>query len=599
MPSRRESGFAPVQRARCHDKLEIIRHCRNAINANSSTCSIGPTLPQISVPDDPEKGDPLKVDLAIVARDLKLPPEKIEKTVDLLDQGNTIPFITRFRKDLTGGLNEQQILAIKQRVAQLRALAERKTFVLKSIESQGKLTDELRTQINKSSTSRRLEDLYLPFKPKKQSRASLARQQGLEPLADDIFSGTSPDIDLATRSTEFVRVDKGLTSVDDVIKGVGDLLAERFSENDELRSSLRKIMWNDGKLESQLIVTEDSDEQASSPEPPSKNQAADSSQSSETKEKSDTKISQSAKLPAANQPTDSGANPLVEQKQVVAEPIPTPQAVEASQPNADEAATHEQPKSETDASKGDAESPVAATVVDVAAETSQASAEVPAPESPTSNVVPSTAASGEAQTPTSDSPSSSTADSQNNSGVETDNPGQDQPTNAPSPTTALEGTAEPIKSPVSETAAESPATETSPDASGGTAATASKETTGDSGAASTESTAPTETTAAGDAASAVDAPAIPEPTASAAKPKKKKKKKKKKKVEDPFNDYRDFKQPLKQIPNHRILAINRGERGGKAQGQNQGCWRQANRNRICRFDPTGSSFSRVPAEMCQ
>jgi uncharacterized protein len=98
-----------------------------------------------------------------------------------------------------------------------------------------------------------LEDLYLPFKPKKQSRSSLARQQGLEPLADDIFNGVSPDVDLATRATDFVRVDKGLTSVDEVIKGVGDLIAERLGENDELRSTLRKIMWNEGKLASVAI----------------------------------------------------------------------------------------------------------------------------------------------------------------------------------------------------------------------------------------------------------------------------------------------------------------------------------------------------------
>ena len=114
-------------------------------------------------------GDPVKIDVAIVARDLKLPPEKIDATVELLDQGNTISFITRFRKDLTGGLDEKQILAIKNRVAQLRSLGERKEFVLKSIDSQSKLTDELKTEISKASTSRRLEDLYLPFKPKKQS----------------------------------------------------------------------------------------------------------------------------------------------------------------------------------------------------------------------------------------------------------------------------------------------------------------------------------------------------------------------------------------------------------------------------------------------
>ena len=192
----------------------------------------------------------MNVDLAIVARDLKLPPGNVETTVRLLDEGNTIPFITRFRKDLTGALNEKQILAIKQQVTSLRALAERKAFILKSIESQGKLTDELRSFVQRTNSSRRLEDIYLPFKPKKQTRAATAKQQGLEPLANDIFSADSPDVDLATRATHFVRVDKGLNSVEDVIRGVADLLVERFGENGELRHALRQVMWNTGKLES-------------------------------------------------------------------------------------------------------------------------------------------------------------------------------------------------------------------------------------------------------------------------------------------------------------------------------------------------------------
>ena len=109
----------------------------------------------------------MNIDLAVVARDLRLPPEKIERSVQLLDEGNTIPFITRFRKDQTGGLNEEQLLAIKQHVASLRTLAERKAFIKKSIESQSKLTEGLAKEIERATTSRRLEDLYHPFKAKK------------------------------------------------------------------------------------------------------------------------------------------------------------------------------------------------------------------------------------------------------------------------------------------------------------------------------------------------------------------------------------------------------------------------------------------------
>ena len=173
------------------------------------------------------------IDISIIARDLNLPPEKVQRTIELLDDGNTIPFVTRFRKDETGGLDEEQILAIKNRTASLRSLVERKAFVLKSIESQGKLTDDLKVAIDKASSSRAVEDTYLPYKPRKKSRAQEARQKGLGPLAEDIFNGVSPEVDLATRATEYVRVDKGLTSVDEVIQGVSDLLAEKFADDIE------------------------------------------------------------------------------------------------------------------------------------------------------------------------------------------------------------------------------------------------------------------------------------------------------------------------------------------------------------------------------
>ena len=148
--------------------------------------------------------DPIKIDVSIVARDLKLAPQNVEAALALLDAGNTIPFVTRFRKDQTGGLNENQLLAVKQKSAQLRALSERKATILRAIESQNGLSDEIRVQIEKTTSSRRLEDLYLPFKTKKQSKAAVARQQGLLPLAEEILESKTTDSDLATRATEFV-----------------------------------------------------------------------------------------------------------------------------------------------------------------------------------------------------------------------------------------------------------------------------------------------------------------------------------------------------------------------------------------------------------
>ena len=117
------------------------------------------------------------IDLGHVARDLGLPPEKIARTLELLDEGNTVPFITRYRKDQTGGLDEEQIREIQFRIGKIRQLAERKATILKTIEAQGKLTPELADQIQHANTPKRLEDLYLPFKPKKQTLATIAREQ--------------------------------------------------------------------------------------------------------------------------------------------------------------------------------------------------------------------------------------------------------------------------------------------------------------------------------------------------------------------------------------------------------------------------------------
>ncbi len=193
------------------------------------------------------------IDLAAIARDLKKPVEQIETALKLLDDGNTIPFVTRFRKDETGGLDEEALQFIQQRVAKIRAIDERRAFVLKSVESQGKLNDQLAAVINAATSSRELEDVYLPFKPKKQNLASQAKQGGLEPLAMDVFESRSTEIDLATRATDFVRVDKGLKSVDDVIKGVGYILAEKFADRGDVRALLRKWVWENGKLFTTII----------------------------------------------------------------------------------------------------------------------------------------------------------------------------------------------------------------------------------------------------------------------------------------------------------------------------------------------------------
>src|SRR5258708_16919540 len=131
---------------------------------------------------------PLTLDLSRIAQDLQIRKLHVENVVQLLDEGNTVPFITRYRKERTGGLNEDVIRRIQHRVGQMRHLADRKQTILKSIENQGKLTDDLRAAIIAAESPKRLEDLYLPFKPKKRSLASDAREKGLQPLALSILS---------------------------------------------------------------------------------------------------------------------------------------------------------------------------------------------------------------------------------------------------------------------------------------------------------------------------------------------------------------------------------------------------------------------------
>jgi uncharacterized protein len=188
------------------------------------------------------------IDLGHIARDLGLPVEKVARTLELLDEGNTVPFITRYRKDQTGGLDEEQVREIQFRAGKIRQLAERKATILKTIEAQGKLTQELADQIQHANTPKRLEDLYLPFKPKKQTLATIAREKGLEPLAIEIYEARPEAADMRARAEVFMSPEKELNSVEDVLAGVGHLIAERFSENPELRPRLRRIFQRSGKL---------------------------------------------------------------------------------------------------------------------------------------------------------------------------------------------------------------------------------------------------------------------------------------------------------------------------------------------------------------
>jgi protein Tex len=191
---------------------------------------------------------PIQVDLGRIAQDLQIRRVQVESVVQLLDEGNTVPFITRYRKERTGNLNEMVIHEIQLRVHRLRELAERKETILKAIEAQGKLTPDLATAIRAADNPKRLEDLYLPFKPKKRTKASDARDRGLEPLAFRIWTRDETLTDLPAAAQEFVNSEKGIESVEKVLEGVGHILAEAISEMATVRDGVRKVVWKTGKI---------------------------------------------------------------------------------------------------------------------------------------------------------------------------------------------------------------------------------------------------------------------------------------------------------------------------------------------------------------
>ena len=195
----------------------------------------------------------IDLDLRQVAGPLALPLDSVAAVVDLLDSGNTIPFITRYRKDQTGGMDEEQVRAVQERVLKLRQLADRKQTILRSIEAQGKTTPELTAQIEAADTMKRLEDLYLPYKPKKQTLATTARGRGLEPLANEILANDPACRDLDARAADFVNPDRQIHNIGDALLGVGHILAEVISERADLRGRLRTILEETGRLVSNNV----------------------------------------------------------------------------------------------------------------------------------------------------------------------------------------------------------------------------------------------------------------------------------------------------------------------------------------------------------
>ncbi|WP_192349318.1 Tex family protein [Algoriphagus sp. Y33] len=186
-----------------------------------------------------------------IAAELQIKPSQVNATVQLLDEGGTVPFISRYRKEATGELDEVQVAAIRDRVLQLRELAKRKEAILKSIDEQGKLTPELKDKVNAAETMSKLEDIYLPYKPKRRTKATIARERGLEPLAELIFE--QEFIDLDAEAGNFIDASKEVTSIDEALQGARDIMAEWINEKAELREKMRKLFLDEGVFSSKVL----------------------------------------------------------------------------------------------------------------------------------------------------------------------------------------------------------------------------------------------------------------------------------------------------------------------------------------------------------
>ena len=188
---------------------------------------------------------------ARIAAELDAREAQVHAAVELLDGGATVPFIARYRKEVTGGLDDIQLRKLDERLTYLRELEERRAAIFKSIEEQGKLTDELSREIATADTKARLEDLYLPYKPKRRTKGQIAREAGLEPLADLLLG--DPTKQPQAEAAPYVDAEKGVADVKAALDGARDILVERFAENADLLGRLRDFMWDRARLVSKVM----------------------------------------------------------------------------------------------------------------------------------------------------------------------------------------------------------------------------------------------------------------------------------------------------------------------------------------------------------
>ena len=188
---------------------------------------------------------------AIIAKELGVKPGQVESAVTLLDEGNTVPFIARYRKEVTGELQDEQLRTIEERIKYLRNLEARRQEIINAITEQEKMTDELMASLMKAVKLQELEDLYLPYRPKKRTRAMIARERGLEPLADMILNDTVTSGNPIDIAKDYISED--VPTPEDAIQGASDIVAEIVSDSADFRAALRKRMWKEGFIQAELV----------------------------------------------------------------------------------------------------------------------------------------------------------------------------------------------------------------------------------------------------------------------------------------------------------------------------------------------------------
>lgn len=252
----------PAGRSAIYGKMPRFTHPRHlARRARHAARRFGPAGPRRDfsrqIIHDMTETVALKI-VQRIATELSVQPRQVAAAVQLLDEGSTVPFIARYRKEVTGNLDDTQLRQLEERLLYLRELEDRRATILSSIDEQGKLTDELRAAIDAADSKQVLEDLYLPYKPKRRTRAQIAREAGLEPLAQALLA--NPLLDPQAEAAAYVDAEKGVADVKAALDGARDILSEQFGETAELLGKLRDYLHNQGVVSSAVVEGKENEE---------------------------------------------------------------------------------------------------------------------------------------------------------------------------------------------------------------------------------------------------------------------------------------------------------------------------------------------------